>query len=219
MKKNNVFTIIYTILLTPHCVTQGPVTLWWFACNANSIENSSSCNSVFAHATTAQLSCHVQNFVAITVLESSEQWNEISIELKVQWKIRGWNGVQAQIVVVIQCADCILLSWLVDNCRRLYGALQLHQWCLMAFRIIDVNIKSTWADHVKPNYFYGRPHHYRLQLRYFNCNIIINNITVARWILLHTMMYPRRSMVSVHICDILGDPCKVYTCTTRWLTF
>ena len=25
---------------------------------------------IFAHATTAQLSCHVQNFVAITVLES-----------------------------------------------------------------------------------------------------------------------------------------------------
>ena len=31
---------------------------------------------IFAHATTAQLSCHVQNFVAIIVLESRWEWNE-----------------------------------------------------------------------------------------------------------------------------------------------
>ena len=39
-----------------------------------------STQQIFAHATTAQLSCHVQNFVAITVLESRWEWNEISIE-------------------------------------------------------------------------------------------------------------------------------------------
>ena len=41
---------------------------------------------IFAHATTAQLSCHVQNFVAITVLESRWEWNEISIEFELRWK-------------------------------------------------------------------------------------------------------------------------------------
>ena len=39
-----------------------------------------SSQQMFAHATTAQLSCHVQNFVAVTVLESRGEWNEISIE-------------------------------------------------------------------------------------------------------------------------------------------
>ena len=41
---------------------------------------------IFAHATTAQLSCHVQNFVAITVLEPKWEWNEISIEFELRWK-------------------------------------------------------------------------------------------------------------------------------------
>ena len=43
---------------------------------------------IFAHATTAQLSCHVQNFVAITVLELRWEWNEISIEFELRWKNR-----------------------------------------------------------------------------------------------------------------------------------
>ena len=43
---------------------------------------------IFAHATTAQLSCHVQNFVAITLLESTWEWNEISIEFELRWKNR-----------------------------------------------------------------------------------------------------------------------------------
>ena len=40
----------------------------------------------FAHATTAQLLCHVQNFVAITVLKSRWEWNKISIVFKLRWK-------------------------------------------------------------------------------------------------------------------------------------
>ena len=43
---------------------------------------------IFAHATTAQLSGHVQNFVAITVLESRWKWNEISIKFESRWKTR-----------------------------------------------------------------------------------------------------------------------------------
>ena len=41
---------------------------------------------IFAHAMTAQLSCHAQNFVVITILESSWEWNEISIEFELRWK-------------------------------------------------------------------------------------------------------------------------------------
>ena len=43
---------------------------------------------IFAHATTAQLSCHVQNFVAIAVLVSRWEWNKISIEFEfeLRWK-------------------------------------------------------------------------------------------------------------------------------------
>ena len=41
---------------------------------------------IFAHATTAQLPCHVQNFVVITVLELRWEWNEISIEFELRWK-------------------------------------------------------------------------------------------------------------------------------------
>ena len=37
---------------------------------------------LFAHATTAELSCHVQNYVAIIVLESRWEWNEVSIEFE-----------------------------------------------------------------------------------------------------------------------------------------
>ena len=60
--------------------------------NSNSREISPCCNSVgghqiaifFAHTTTAQLSCYVQNLVAITALES--RWNEIPIELNCDGK-------------------------------------------------------------------------------------------------------------------------------------
>ena len=41
---------------------------------------------IFAHATTAQLSCHVQIFVVITLLESRSEWNEIFSELELRWK-------------------------------------------------------------------------------------------------------------------------------------
>ena len=40
------------------------------------------------YATTAQLTCHVQNFVAITLLESWWEWNKISIEFELRWQNR-----------------------------------------------------------------------------------------------------------------------------------
>ena len=72
-----------------------PIHEWFFFCpRLNSVETSPCCNCVvghqvatnFAHATTAQLSCHVQIFVAITVLELRWKWNEISIEFELRWK-------------------------------------------------------------------------------------------------------------------------------------
>ena len=47
---------------------------------------------IFAHATTAQLSCHVQNFVAITVLELRWEWSEISIEFDCDGKTVSETG-------------------------------------------------------------------------------------------------------------------------------
>ena len=49
---------------------------------------------ILAHARTAQLSCHVQNFVAITLLDSRWEWNDISIGFEMRWKKRLWNGAQ-----------------------------------------------------------------------------------------------------------------------------
>ena len=43
---------------------------------------------IFARATTAQLSCHVQNFVELIVLELRWGWNEIFIEFQLRWKKR-----------------------------------------------------------------------------------------------------------------------------------
>ena len=47
-----------------------------------------------AHATTAQLSCHVPNFVAITLLVLGWEQNEISITFELWWKNCEWNGPQ-----------------------------------------------------------------------------------------------------------------------------
>ena len=46
----------------------------------------------FAHGTTTQLSCHVQNFIAITPLQLGWQQNRISIKFELRWKNRWWNG-------------------------------------------------------------------------------------------------------------------------------
>ena len=41
---------------------------------------------IFTHAMTPQMSCHVPNFVAINILESRWERNEISIEFELRWK-------------------------------------------------------------------------------------------------------------------------------------
>ena len=46
----------------------------------------------FAHTTTAQLSCHVQHFIAATSQNLGWEQNEISIKFVLRWKKRSWNG-------------------------------------------------------------------------------------------------------------------------------
>ena len=41
---------------------------------------------MLAHATTAQLSCHVQSFVAITFSELRKEQKEISIAFELRWE-------------------------------------------------------------------------------------------------------------------------------------
>ena len=41
-----------------------------------------------AHGTTAQLSYHVQNFIAIAILQLGWEDNEIPVELELRWKNR-----------------------------------------------------------------------------------------------------------------------------------
>ena len=52
----------------------------------------------FVHATTAQLSRHVQNFIAITWLHFGREQNGISIEFELRWKNRSWIGLQLIII-------------------------------------------------------------------------------------------------------------------------
>ena len=85
---------ISSVFMIPN---QGPVSLTFFADNSNSMKTSPGCNSTaahqiatnFAHATTAVLSWHVENFVAITVLELRGAWDEISMEFEKRLVKRG----------------------------------------------------------------------------------------------------------------------------------
>ena len=51
----------------------------------------------FAHATTAHLSCHVQNFITITSVQHEWNQTEISVEYELRWKYHSWNKLQASI--------------------------------------------------------------------------------------------------------------------------
>ena len=74
----------------------GPVSLTAFARNSNSMETSSCCNYVAGHQiatnvcpcrdSTAVVPC--TNFVAITLLDSRLECNEISIDFEIRWKRR-----------------------------------------------------------------------------------------------------------------------------------
>ena len=74
---------------SPLCknIPLGPVSLIILARNSNLMETvipllAIRLQHIFEHAAVAQLSCHIQNFVAIPVLESKWEWNEFSIEFE-----------------------------------------------------------------------------------------------------------------------------------------
>ena len=69
---------------------------------------------IFAHDTTAPLSCHVQNFVAIAVLESKWEWNEISIEFEMRWK---------KTLVKRAPGGCRRFAWRYDDTNGLRNSL------------------------------------------------------------------------------------------------
>ena len=66
----------------------------------------------FAHTITGRLSCHVQNFVAITSLQLIWE-NEISIEFELRLKHRSWNGplVRGYHVWTFACSSICLRYW------------------------------------------------------------------------------------------------------------
>ena len=71
-----------------------PVALTIFPHDLNSMGISPWCNfvagfqiaTIFAHDMTAPMSCHIQNFVAISVLELRWELNKISFEFELRWK-------------------------------------------------------------------------------------------------------------------------------------
>ena len=46
----------------------------------------------FAHGTTAELSCYMQNFVAIRYPMMELHLNQVPVEFELRWKNRWWNG-------------------------------------------------------------------------------------------------------------------------------
>ena len=66
---------------------------------------------IVAHATTAQLSIHVQSFVPITVLESRGEWNEMFIKFELQWK--------NQVLVSVARDSNLLKQEPTDQCYKL----------------------------------------------------------------------------------------------------
>ena len=90
----------FRLLLVPYFTLKhilGPVSLTIFARNSNSMEISPCCNSVAGHQIATNFcTCHDSTAVAITVLESRWEWNEISIEFELRWKICKWNGALEQ---------------------------------------------------------------------------------------------------------------------------
>ena len=95
---------------------------------------------IFAHAMTAQLLCHVQNFVAITVLESRWEWNEISIEIWIAMEKplvkRGpgdpdGQSISSHGIVLVLLEYCSFITCTFhDDCptKSYHNHLLSHQW-------------------------------------------------------------------------------------------
>ena len=98
ISRNNVYS--YSIWME-NCFSVTPV---W---DTISLQNS-------AHATTAQLPCHVRNFIAITLIHLGWEKNDISIEFELRWKHLSWNGPQIwNGFAWTEPETVIALSWII----------------------------------------------------------------------------------------------------------
>ena len=103
-------------MVRPSCPSWGPfhwrflpaIQIRWKLCLAVIPLLAIRSRQMFAHATTAQLSCHVQNIVAITLLDSRLEWNEISIELEMRRKTVSETGPWSGCVYL---AGCLLMLY------------------------------------------------------------------------------------------------------------
>ena len=83
----------------------------------------------FAHAMTAQLSCHVQNLIAIISPSYGWEQNEISFEFELRWKNRLWNGphvIMAPDFISYPSLSCCLFIYLVMVFSSPFILFQLH---------------------------------------------------------------------------------------------
>ena len=79
----------------------------------------------FAHTTTAQLSCHVQHFIAITSILIGWKPNEISIKSVLWWKNHLWNSPHVWLYSVIAWVLCALPA---HNAIWKHGMMQIIWW-------------------------------------------------------------------------------------------
>ena len=80
---------------------------------------------IVAHATTAQLSWHVQNFVAITVLELRWEWNEISMEFELRWINRLFIGKIYKYQTTTKHEQSSPFIWCTECTAEIYLKLQI----------------------------------------------------------------------------------------------
>ena len=78
--------------------------------------------NIFCTLHDTHLSCHLQNFVVITLLESRWEWNEISIEYELRCKQRLWNDTTG-IVCTTRAIKTRSENWLltVKTIMRYHG--------------------------------------------------------------------------------------------------
>ena len=123
----------------------------------------------FAHATTAQLSCHSQNSVVITKLELRWEGNAISIEFEWRWKNRWWKGAlvagRTQYTCTMWVASCYgriisfayKIEWLKARRARHIGSDT--KWPPIHILLLYVNyfILAQMSLKYYPNYLINKP--------------------------------------------------------------
>ena len=99
----------------------------------------------FAHVTTAQLSCHVQNFAAITVLKSRWEWTKFPSKLNCGGKIVSETGPSVQSIPLPQA---ILWRCQVSDSYARLPQLSTLQW--------RHNERDGVSNHRRPDFLLDR---------------------------------------------------------------